>query len=179
MGELIRKKETSALPSRKRPSRNSVAEWPGDFRSVILFVTIATEGRMPILDNAGAVAALTKAWRQFGNWRVGRWVVMPDHVHFFCAPAVFPTPDLQRWLSAVKSWTSREFPPELKERVFSRPNGRRRIFQMHVWDTQIRSDAHYSEKWEYTLRNPARKGFVARWEDWPWQGEENRLDWHD
>ena len=179
MAELIHKKEKPLLPSRKRPSRNSVVDWPGDFRSVVLFVTMVTENRMPILDNAEAVAALEGAWRRFGNWRVGRWIAMPDHVHFFCAPGIWPIPDLQRWLSAVKSWTARTFPPDAKAMAISRGTGRGRIFQMHAWDTQIRSGAHYSEKWEYMLRNPVRKGLVERWEDWPWQGEIHRLFWHD
>ena len=168
-----------SLPVRKRPSRNSVADWPGDTRSVILFVTIATEGRIPILDNAGAVASLRQAWQRCGNWRVGRWMAMPDHVHFFCEPGLRPIPDLQHWLAAVKSWTSRTFPPNLRPVATVRATGRGRLFQMHAWDTQIRSGSHYTEKWAYMLQNPVRKALVSRWEDWPWQGEENHLLWHD
>ena len=50
-------------------------------------------------------------------------------------------------------------------------------WQSDCWDTQMRSQQHYHEKWEYMRQNPVRKGLVNRVEDWPWQGEMNVLRW--
>jgi REP element-mobilizing transposase RayT len=34
------------------------------------------------------VTLLVKAWEQARQWRVGKYLAMPDHVHLFCSPAV-------------------------------------------------------------------------------------------
>ncbi|MEN8725209.1 MAG: hypothetical protein ABF325_06525 [Lentimonas sp.] len=53
------------------------------------------------------------------------------------------------------------------------------IWQVDIWDRQLRSGESYSEKWAYTCRNPVRHGLVDKAEDWPFQGELNPLSWHD
>ena len=54
----------------------------------IYFITIATNCRRPVLACPVAVAAIvaefTAAPKRHG-WLVGRYVIMPDHAHFFCA----------------------------------------------------------------------------------------------
>ena len=37
----------------------------------------------------------------------------------------------------------------------------------------------YDEKWQYVRNNPVRHGLVESAEKWPYQGELNRLEWHD
>jgi len=37
----------------------------------------------------------------------------------------------------------------------------------------------FDQKWNYVVNNPARHGYVARAEDWHFQGELNVLKWHD
>src|SRR5437588_8439357 len=37
------------------------------------------------------------------KWLVGRYVVMPDHVHFFCAPNGVDIPSLERWMQYWKT----------------------------------------------------------------------------
>ena len=51
------------------------------------------------------------------------------------------------------------------------------IWQRDFWDTQLRKDESYGEKWHYVIENPVRAGLVRRSEDWPYQGELNILDW--
>jgi len=41
------------------------------------------------------------------SWSVGRYVIMPDHGHFFCGPEL-GAPRLSEFIGAWKRWTSRE-----------------------------------------------------------------------
>src|SRR5438270_13116046 len=47
---------------------------------VIVFVTVCTKNRKPILANDVTHALLRRAWIAADSWLVGRYVVMPDHV---------------------------------------------------------------------------------------------------
>ncbi len=61
---------------------------------LIVFLTVCTKGRKPILASSEAHALLIDAWRSAKMWQVGRYVIMPDHVHLFCAPAESETQPL-------------------------------------------------------------------------------------
>ena len=47
-----------------------------------------------------AYACLRDVWREAGKWTVGRYVLMPDHAHPFCAPHDVDFP-LDAW---VRFW---------------------------------------------------------------------------
>ena len=81
-----------------------------DNRSVILFVTVIVDQRLPVLANDLAHACTRKAWQTVCGWIVGRYVIMPDHLHFFCSPATFPPEDFHRWVRRWKAQVSRTFP---------------------------------------------------------------------
>ena len=132
---------------------------------VILFVTVCSRDRRPILSSARVHEVLTAAWTQARQYRVGRYVIMPDHIHLFCAPAVREPENVARWVGYWKRWASLEL----------RDLGR--IWQRDCWDTQLRQGGHYGEKWEYVRQNPVRKGLVANADDWPHQGCLNELRW--
>ncbi|MDQ6808456.1 MAG: hypothetical protein M3Z64_03375 [Verrucomicrobiota bacterium] len=51
----------------------------------IVFVTVCSAHRAPRLANDNVYHALIKAWREAGAWIVGAYVIMPDHLHFFCS----------------------------------------------------------------------------------------------
>ena len=92
--------KTIELPLRKHPSHNSVRE--RGFRSTILFVTVCTNGRASILANIQMQCKILTAWVNAANWIVGRYVIMPDHIHFFCAPSKYPAPDFHKWMKFWK-----------------------------------------------------------------------------
>lgn len=51
----------------------------------VYFVTACTAGRQQLLNHPKAAEILQSAWRaapRVHGWVVGRYVVMPDHVHF-------------------------------------------------------------------------------------------------
>jgi len=159
MGEDIR--------DRRRP-----AHFPGQEagnRSTLFFVTVCTHDRRPVLANAAGHAALLDAWAKARWCYVGRYVIMPDHVHLFCAPAAHPPESLARWVACWKSIVARNWPDA----------GIEKLWQRDFWDTQLRRGDSYSAKWEYVRSNPVRAGLVAMSEEWPYQGEVRQFMWHD
>jgi REP element-mobilizing transposase RayT len=196
-------KGQSALPVRHHPSHNSVHEPLGN-QAVLLFVTVVTEHRQPLFRNPAAIDAVLRAWEAAQNWLVGRYVFMPDHIHFFCAPGAIPTPDFHQWMRYWKrlatqlmgaggrpsspaamassnthsaSFTGgRPSPAAAAARGDARPS---KVWQDGCWDTQLRKGENYGEKWQYVRNNPVRKGLVNSPDDWPWQGEIHVLEWHE
>lgn len=137
-------------------------------RSVILFVTVCTERRRPLLANADAHDALRSAWMKATWYSVGRYVVMPDHVHLFCSPAVFPPESLVKWINFWKSLSARK--------TFGGETAR--LWQRNFWDRQLRVGDRYSEKWDYVRNNPVRAGLATTADEWEFQGEMSVLRWH-
>ena len=90
------------LPVRHHPSRNSVMTFH-DNRAIMLYVTIVTANRMPVLACAAVTECILAAWAAATDWLVGRYVIMPDHIHFFCATASYPPSDFHRWMKRWKS----------------------------------------------------------------------------
>jgi putative transposase len=52
-----------------------------------------------MLANDQAAGLIIKAWQAANFWRVGRYVIMPNHIHLFCAPNTFPPQPLKSWMS--------------------------------------------------------------------------------
>lgn len=150
---------------RKHPAHLPAHEWHNT--PVIVFVTVCTKGRKPILANVAAQSALVDAWEVAHEWSVGRYVIMPDHVHLFCAPTEADAAPLIHWISYWKSHAARHW---------SSPNDAP-IWQRHFWDRQLRRGESYGEKWDYVLANPVRAGLIARAEEWAFKGELNELRW--
>ena len=155
-------------PDRRRPAVQPVFEIRN--RASIVFVTVCSKDRRPILAQEDVHALLTQhAWPKADHYRVGRYVILPDHIHLFCAPSVDEPLPIRRWIAYWKSLASGAWP-----RVAEHP-----IWQQHAWDTQLRRGESYSAKWDYVRQNPVRHGLVSRAEEWPFQGELNLLEWHD
>lgn len=174
--------KTIELPLRKHPSHNSVRE--RGFRSTILFVTVCTNGRAPILADIQMQCKILTAWVNAANWIVGRYVIMPDHIHFFCAPSKYPAPDFHKWMKFWKRLSTQMMSDRSGGRLSSAAAGRvsscaAKLWQDGCWDTQMRIGAQYEEKWQYVRNNPVRKGLVENADDWPYQGVMNELVWHD
>jgi REP element-mobilizing transposase RayT len=93
---------------------------------------------------------------------VGRYVLMPDHVHLFVRGS--PHFVLEQWVRLLKRDLSKAITVEL-------PHWQRGFF-----DHLIRNSESYAQKWEYVRENPVRAGLVAHAEEWPQQGELVRLE---
>jgi putative transposase len=135
-------------------------------RPIIIFVTTCTAKRRKILASPSAHDAILAAWGEASSWLVGRYVIMPDHIHLFCAPNALDAPALNRWMRFWKSIATRGMGAKAGT-----------AWQRHHWDRQLRSGESYDDKWEHVRSNPVRHGYVANADDWLYQGELNELRW--
>jgi len=103
------------------------------------------------------------------SFLVGRYVIMPDHIHLFCAPAQSLPGYLKAWVRYWKSFVSNHWPGGKEGQVWQRD----------FWDTQMRHGESYGNKWDYVRFNPVRHGLVKKAELWPYQGEMHLLEWQD
>ena len=153
--------ETRRLPVNKSLHRHLAHPPPVQRHNqpTVLHVTICTAGRQKILATAEVQAVLVDAWRAAAHWLTGRYVIMPDHLHFFCVPGVIDYPPVRRWAGFWKRLVGKREPALAC------------IFQEDCWDTQMRSREHYEEKVSYIRNNPVRAGLVSVSEAWPFQGK--------
>jgi REP element-mobilizing transposase RayT len=122
------------------------------------------EGSATVFGGESAHQLLIETWRGADAWRVGRYVVMPDHIHLFAAPTgseiVF-----DNWVRFWKSQFTKRC--ELTEHRWHADH----------WDRTLRDGESYEAKWDYVRNNPVRHGLVKVAEEWPFQGELNHLAW--
>jgi len=94
------------------------------------------------------------------NVAVGRYVIMPDHVHVFVRGGC--NFRLGAWIGALKQVLA-------KAGMLSRAKGQ--VWQEGFFDHLLRTNESYSQKWNYVRENPVRAGLVKSAADWPYQGE--------
>ena len=125
----------------------------------LYFVTFNTHRRRRLLANSKVLRHFIE-FAQAGEERgitVGRFVVMPDHIHFFVSNN--SEIDLSQWVRLLKR--------HLSQAIKTSPPH----WQKGFFDHLIRSSKSHNEKWNYVFLNPVRAGLVYEPEDWPWQGE--------
>jgi putative transposase len=130
----------------------------------IVLLATCTEDRKPWLSDSVIHQHLRAAWRSAETWLVGYYLLMPDHLHLFCAPQN-PNVSLEKWATYWK----RQF-----RRFHQDPHCR---WQPNSFHHRLRRQENYTEKWNYVRENPVRKGLVKTPEDWPYQGMINNLRW--
>ena len=130
----------------------------------LYFVTFNTHNRQKLLANSHVQNALVNFAHE-GEARgigVGRYVIMPDHVHLFVRGSLDFS--LRQWVRILKRVLSKAIscaPPHWQEGFF---------------DHLIRHRESYAAKWEYVRQNPMRACLVQDADEWPWQGEIVRLE---
>lgn len=156
------------------PKRKHLRRLDGVFdetRAPLYYLTCCVHNRMRILARPGIGEVLQTAWREaeeVHGWLVGRFVVMPDHVHFFASPHGDEGKSLSRFMESWKRWTQRGI--QQRGLVAFR-------WQKEFFDHLLRSEESYEGKWQYVRENPLRAGLVATPEEWPYQGEIHVLAW--
>jgi putative transposase len=140
----------------------------------IYFVTTCTKNRRQILARDAIANILIGEWRaahdQHG-WAVGQYVIMPDHVHFFCRPER-DAKTLSGFVGFWKSYSSRKINALIPPR--STPAATT-LWQREFFDHVLRSNESYSEKWNYVRDNPVRAGLVSCADEWKYAGEIDTL----
>lgn len=150
---------TAESPRKPRLSRLDRV-WVDD---PIYFVTACTCERKALLANHEIHCALIdfgKQGPQFGAW-LGRYVLMPDHLHAFVALDEEKI-TLAKWMKSLKNALSKT----LRNRKIPSPHWQKTFFD-HV----LRNSESHSEKWGYVYLNPVRAALVERPEEWLYQGE--------
>jgi REP element-mobilizing transposase RayT len=138
-----------------------------DHGAPIFFVTAVTANRDPILSSDPVHTVLREhASENMKHGRaMGRYVIMPDHVHFFVRlPGECKLSDYVRWMKFAVT------------RVLRRDGGTDRVWQAGFFDHALRSTESYAQKWEYVRMNPVRAGLVSSPDEWPYQGEIQRIE---
>jgi putative transposase len=132
--------------------------------SNIVLLTVTTENRVPWLANPVADRLLRETWQNAKAWLVGDYLLMPDHLHAFCAPRDLSF-SIEQWITFWK-------------RDFRRQHGREDwCFQSRGWHHRLRHGEDHSTKWLYIQENPVRKGLTNRIEGWPYQGTIHYIRW--
>jgi putative transposase len=130
----------------------------------VIFDTICTKNRSPWLATPEVHSLLIETWSKANLWLVGRYVIMPDHIHLFA----WETEDSIPYENWVKYWKS-QFTKMHKQPAHQ--------WQADHWDTRMRTFETYESKWYYVRQNPVRAELVSETDQWPFQGELHRLEW--
>jgi putative transposase len=129
----------------------------------IYFITTCTYNRRRVLDRPDVHEAFIRFGLRAleGGVYVGRYVIMPDHIHLFAAFAEASI-SLSSWMTSLKNAISKI----LRNATFPSPH-----WQQGFFDHVMRSEESYEEKWLYVRENPVRAGLVRAAEDWPYSGQ--------
>lgn len=164
-------------PFPRRPPRLDLV-FPRYF-SPVYFVTFCTYRRRRILASQTVHSAFVVFARQGGaayGVHVGRYVIMPDHVHLFVTGG--PEFRLGNWMRLLKQSLGKALrdvsPSASLTGVGSEPKAAKRpsrIWQEGFFDHLLRNEESLAQKWDYVRENPVRAGLVSVSDDWPYQGE--------
>jgi putative transposase len=125
----------------------------------LYFVTFNTHHRRKLLASEHVHQALIEFAReaQHRGICVGRYVIMPDHIHLFVRGS---------WDSRLAQWIR-----VLRRHLSKSIDGSPPHWQQGFFDHVVRRGESYAQKWEYVRENPVRGGLVTSSDEWPWQGE--------
>ena len=155
----------------KKPPFKHLAHQPSFVDEPVVYFTLVTYRRRPLLARDDVHMLLRDVWNQSGErsgWWVGDYILMPDHAHFFarCGRTSIRMSD---WMRTWKSYSSR--------RIAALTGQKAPIWQEEYFDRYLRSSEDYSEKWSYIERNALEANLVSRPEDWPYRGRIHALRW--
>ena len=103
------------------------------------------------------VSTLRRGDRALHLYRLGAFVVMPNHVHVLLEP-VDAVPRITQW---IKGNTARQ-----ANQVLGRTGT---LFWQHEsWDHWVRNEAEYQRIARYIEFNPVAAGLAAATAQWPW-----------
>jgi putative transposase len=125
----------------------------------IYFITFCTFDRKKILNNESVqrrfIAFASQA--ETKGVAIGRYVIMPDHIH--CFIRIAPQHKIGTTVRLLKRSLSAGI-------TTGAPH-----WQPGFFDHVLRLSESYTEKWNYVYQNPVRAGLVEHPDDWPFQGE--------
>ena len=135
----------------------------------LYFVTLCARQRREIFNSERVHNAFLDYCRSAHdhNIAVGRYVLMPDHIHFFVQGN--PNFDLGVWVRGLKRVVAAAVSGG--RRLVNSASSQGSIWQRGFFDHVIRNTESYAQKWDYVRENPVRAGLVKKNEEWIFQGE--------
>jgi putative transposase len=139
---------------RKRPSKGVL--YVRD-KNTTVFLTVCTRQRQRWLACEQAHTLLKLVWKQYCDWRVGEYVLLPDHLHLFA----YPGDGKLLFDDWVHIWKAQ----------FSRRKGHQSWrWQSGSFHHRIRCWESAEDKFKYMKENPVRLGLVTNASEWPYRG---------
>jgi len=129
----------------------------------LVFLTVCSRNRRKWLANPTVHQLLREVWREANRWRVGPYILMPDHVHLFASPGE-ETCQFDAWVKFWKSQVSRRLPDSSCR------------WQIASFHHRIRTYEGAEDRLAYAQMNPVRAGLVKSPEEWEFKGEIFRLE---
>jgi len=148
------------------------------FDAPVYFVTFNTHTRASLLATPRVHAAFIEYCLSAGDFRIGigRYVLMPDHIHLFVCFGIGCATTLSTWIKGLKRKLDYVLLSKGHKPV-ERPGQKLSSFwKPGFHDHLLRSDESYAAKCDYVFQNPVRAGLVSRAEDWPYAGEIVRIN---
>ena|ERR1700733_1929636 len=129
------------------------------FAWVDRFLDRADAGPLHLQNEAIATLVIEALFRGdgMGQYRLGPFVIMANHVHVLLLPRIAPS----LLLKALKGVTARE-----ANRLLNRTG--EQFWQRESYDHWVRNDLEWNRIAAYIERNPVKAELVARAEDYPW-----------
>jgi putative transposase len=159
--KAIMSEPSSRAPARRTPAKGVKLSLGG---ANWVFLTVCTSGRARWLAQPTVNHSLHQIWEKTATaWLVSDYLLMPDHLHLFCAPHDLKF-TIERWLAF---W---------KDRI-TKTHSAIGTFQAGGFHHRLRNGESYAQKWQYVRENPVRAGLVARPEDWPFCGRVHDIHW--
>ena len=120
--------------------------------NAVYFITITAveRGTTELTDRANVILSAARFYQATAKWFLYLFLVMPDHIHM-----LVHVPPERTLADVIGHWKA----------YLTTQHGIR--FQMNFFDTRIRDQEHFAEKWNYICKNPVAKGLVATPRDWP------------
>lgn len=134
-------------------------------RDAVYFITTCVTERRAVLANETVHRILKQELSTMNSrhgWAIGRYTIMPDHVHFFAKPVGAEAKKLSQAIGRWKEWTAKQI---LNSRRLEAP-----LWQPEFFDHVLRSNESRVQKWHYMRENPVRAGLVSDAEAWPYTG---------
>jgi REP element-mobilizing transposase RayT len=136
--DSVEPREKTSLKQRRHPAKGVFVFLN---QATIVFVTVCSSNREKNLANVPVQDALLKAWLKADRWMIGAYMIMPDHVHFFCSPKDITfaiEPWITFWKREFRRHIGHEGPP----------------FQTDSFHHRLRGEESYAEKWEMRESEP-------------------------
>jgi putative transposase len=136
------------------------------------FFTVVTDGRLPIFNDASAVASFEAGMNRIKDrhpFKIDAYVILPDHIHMLWTLPEGDANFSMRWRLIKEAFTKtyiRDQRP-LPKNASRRSKGEQPIWQRRFWEHVIRDEDDFTAHVDYIHYNPVRHGLVAAARDWP------------